>query len=95
MKLKRNHIPKVNISNASPDLLSGWLLNANFTFRHILESNDDDSEEIQSKRTKVDCILGVKKEGNEVVAVVRFEDGHYDLVSTRVLVSKCPKVIFT
>ncbi|CAG9534340.1 unnamed protein product [Cercopithifilaria johnstoni] len=58
------------------------------------ESIDDDSEEIQSKRTKIDCILGVKKEGNEVLAVVRFEDGHHDLISTRILVSKCPKVIF-
>ncbi|VDK72529.1 unnamed protein product [Litomosoides sigmodontis] len=55
------------------------------------ESTDDDIEEIQSKRSKVDCILGVKKEDNEVLAVVRFKDGHYDLISTRILVSKCPK----
>ncbi|VBB29773.1 unnamed protein product [Acanthocheilonema viteae] len=59
---------------------------------HSEESNNDDSEEIQSKRTKVDCILGVKKEHNEILALVRFEDGHYDLISTRVLVNKCPKL---
>lgn len=66
----------------------------NFTFQCISESSHDDIEEIQSKRGKVDCILGVKKEDNEVLAVVRFEDGHHDLISTRILVSKCPKVIF-
>uniref|UniRef100_A0AAF5RTU7 Chromo domain-containing protein n=2 Tax=Wuchereria bancrofti TaxID=6293 RepID=A0AAF5RTU7_WUCBA len=55
------------------------------------ESSDNDSEEVASKRTKVDCILGVKKEHNEILAVVRFENGHHDLISTRVLVSKCPK----
>ncbi|MCP9263018.1 hypothetical protein DINM_006376 [Dirofilaria immitis] len=58
------------------------------------ESSDDDNEEVKSKRTKVDRILGVKKEDNEILALVRFEDGHHDLISTRVLVSKCPKVIF-
>ncbi|KAM3728432.1 Chromo domain-containing protein [Dirofilaria immitis] len=55
------------------------------------ESSDDDNEEVKSKRTKVDRILGVKKEDNEILALVRFEDGHHDLISTRVLVSKCPK----
>ncbi|EFO18180.2 hypothetical protein LOAG_10315 [Loa loa] len=55
------------------------------------ENSSDDSEEISSKRTKVDCILGVKKQDNEILAVVRFEDGRYDLIPTQVLVSKCPK----
>ncbi|VIO88847.1 Uncharacterized protein BM_BM4730 [Brugia malayi] len=55
------------------------------------ESSDNGSEEIASKRTKVDCILGVKKEHNEILAVVRFENGHHDVISTRVLASKCPK----
>uniref|UniRef100_A0A915Q346 valine--tRNA ligase n=1 Tax=Setaria digitata TaxID=48799 RepID=A0A915Q346_9BILA len=58
---------------------------------HSGESGDDGNEEVRLKRAKIDCILGVKKEDNEIMAVVRFEDGHHDLLSTRVLVKKCPK----
>uniref|UniRef100_A0AAF5PKH5 Chromo domain-containing protein n=1 Tax=Wuchereria bancrofti TaxID=6293 RepID=A0AAF5PKH5_WUCBA len=42
-----------------------------------------------SKRTEVDFlvlkILSVKKEHNEILAVGRFENGHHDLMSTRML----------
>lgn len=50
-------------------------------------------EEVKPKRARIDRILGVKKEVDGIMAVVLFEDGHHELISTRILVNKCPKVL--
>lgn len=46
----------------------------------------------ETRKSKVAHILGVKKDGDEVQAVVRLMNGEYELVSTKVLIRKCPKV---
>lgn len=60
-------------------------------FPSEVESEGQSDEEIKSSCVEIDCILGVKKENDKIMALVRFEDGHYDIISTEILVNKCPK----
>ncbi|VDM97146.1 unnamed protein product, partial [Thelazia callipaeda] len=68
-----------------------WSSDIRIYFVITLESRSDINK-YESKRARIDRVLGVKKSNNEILALVRFDDGHHDLVRTQEIVEICPKV---
>ncbi|VDN27722.1 unnamed protein product [Gongylonema pulchrum] len=56
------------------------------------DTSDDSDEATKEKRARVERIRGVKRGVNgEILALVCFDNGRNDLISTRILVKKCPE----